>query len=127
MQFVGCAYQEYRGIVRLAKAGVIAFFPVVPVLFVPRVHGQRVGASFDDRGDAVTKTAANLLQLFRSPAIFYCVVKDRGYCFVFICTMLQDEAGDSQKMTHVRYFCALTPLLAVELVGVREGIAKALG
>lgn len=105
----------------------IAFFPVVPVIFVAWVHGQRVGASLDDSGDPLAKTVADLLQLFRSSAIFYGVVQNRGNCFVFIRAVLQNEAGDGQKMTHVRYFGALTPLLAMKFVGIREGVAKALG
>ena len=97
------------------------------MIFLVGVYGQRVGAPIDDCGDAVPKTQANLLQLFRSSAVFYGVVQNRGNCFVFIRAVLQDEPCDRQKMTHVRYFGALTPLLAMEFVSVREGVAKSFG
>jgi hypothetical protein len=58
------------------------------VIFLARVNGQRVGAPVHDCRDAIPKTKANSLQLFRPSAIFYGVVKNRGNCFFFISAVL---------------------------------------
>jgi hypothetical protein len=113
---------EARVIVGVGEMGEVVEFALLP----RRLGlGIGVGAAFDDAGDAITETLADLGEHRVTAAVFDDVVEESGNGLVFIAPGFEDERRHGHEMGNVRYAGFFAGLGGVLFGGKDEGFVEA--